>query len=168
MTNRIKIYLDTSVINFLFADDAPQYQQNTIEFFEDFIKIGHYQTFISAFVLDEIENNPNESEKHALLKVIVDYNLQFLENTTSEDIEIRRLAQEYIKNGVIPPNKLYDALHITTSVFNEMDYLVSWNFKHLANVNKEMKAIAVNLANGYFRNFHIVSPIYLLNDEIKN
>ena len=31
---KLKIYLDTSVINFLFADDSPEKQDITIEFFE--------------------------------------------------------------------------------------------------------------------------------------
>ncbi|HPZ10241.1 MAG TPA: hypothetical protein PL110_19280 [Candidatus Eremiobacteraeota bacterium] len=32
---KLKLYLDTSVINFLFADDAPEKQRVTQEFFED-------------------------------------------------------------------------------------------------------------------------------------
>jgi hypothetical protein len=34
--------LDTSVINFLFADDAPQYRAITKEFFDKYVAIGTY------------------------------------------------------------------------------------------------------------------------------
>ena len=47
--------LDTSVINFLFADDSPEKKEIIKDFFEIFIKIGIYDTFISGFVIDEIE-----------------------------------------------------------------------------------------------------------------
>ncbi len=39
------IYLDTSVINFLFADDAPEKKEITIDFFENFVKLGVYDTY---------------------------------------------------------------------------------------------------------------------------
>jgi len=52
--NMVKIYLDTSVINFIFADDAPEHQAETVEFFEKFIQLGIYETFVSVFVTDEI------------------------------------------------------------------------------------------------------------------
>jgi len=43
---RPKIHLDTSVINFLFHDDAPEKQEATIDFFDNYIKTGVYETFI--------------------------------------------------------------------------------------------------------------------------
>ena len=46
-----KVYLDTSVINFLFADDAPEKKEITIDFFDNFIKTGIYKPYISNFVL---------------------------------------------------------------------------------------------------------------------
>ncbi|MCU0446877.1 MAG: hypothetical protein MUE85_18410 [Microscillaceae bacterium] len=53
MAKSLKIYLDTSIINFLYAYDAPQYQAATIDLFDNYIKTNYYQTFISAFVIDE-------------------------------------------------------------------------------------------------------------------
>ena len=58
---RNKIYLDTSVISFLYADDAPEKQEITIDFFDNFIKTGIYQAIISEFVLQEIENTGDDS-----------------------------------------------------------------------------------------------------------
>ncbi len=49
-----KVYLDTSVINFLFAEDAPEKQEITIEFFNEYINRNLYGVFISPVVVDEI------------------------------------------------------------------------------------------------------------------
>ncbi|MFH1004843.1 MAG: hypothetical protein V1781_05045 [Bacteroidota bacterium] len=53
MKPKLKIYLDTSVPNFLFADDAPEKKDITIDFFENFIGKGKYHAFISEFVIAE-------------------------------------------------------------------------------------------------------------------
>jgi len=49
---KLRIYLDTSVINFLFADDAPEKRDITRKFFEK--QIADYDVFVSAVVMDEI------------------------------------------------------------------------------------------------------------------
>ena len=157
-----KIYLDTSVINFLFADDAPEHQAETVEFFERYVGLGIYQTFVSVFVVDEITQTPDDNKRAALMQVIADYELDFLDVT---NVEIVRLAREYLAAGVIPPKKLYDALHVAASVFHGVDYLVSWNYKHLANVNREIRINAVNLSNGYRKPIRIITPLELMSDE---
>ena len=58
-----KIYLDTSVINFLFADDSLERKQITIDFFDNFIATGVYRTYISGFVIDEISQTTNQKKK---------------------------------------------------------------------------------------------------------
>jgi hypothetical protein len=47
-------YLDTSVINFLFADDAPEKQEITIDFFDHYVLPQVYEVYVSAVVIDEI------------------------------------------------------------------------------------------------------------------
>ena len=39
MEKKLKIYLDTSIINFLFADDAPEKKEVTIDFFENYLDV---------------------------------------------------------------------------------------------------------------------------------
>lgn len=128
------IYLDTSAINFLFADDAPEKKEITVDFFDNFIKLGIYDTYITEYVIAEINQTPNESERERLLKVIEDYPIEILPIEKLE--EIGRLAQQYLDNGIMPPRKLFDALHVAFCVVSKIDYLVSWNFKHLANINR--------------------------------
>ena len=147
MTNKTAIYLDTSVINFLFADDAPERKQTTVDFFQNFIKPSVYRTFVSTVVLEELTNTRNEIKRAKLLAVVDDYPLLFASSTVSK--EIIDLADLYVANGIIPLKKRADALHIAITVINQFDYLVSWNFQHLANANREQRVLALNREKNY-------------------
>ena len=75
------------------------------------------------------------------------------------------LAEAYVREGAIPLKKYDDALHVAISTVRGMDVLVSWNFEHLANVNKERRISAVNEANGYFRLLRITTPLEVMSRE---
>ena len=158
---KLKIYLDTSVINFLFADDAPDLKAATHEFFYNFIKVGIYDTYVSDFVLQEINKTKNDQKKEQLIRVIEDYPIELLDLVQRNEIDV--LANAYLQNNVVPPNKIFDALHIAASTVCKINYLISWNYKHLANINRERKVQAINLANNYLDPIRICTPLELLD-----
>jgi hypothetical protein len=86
-----------------------------------------YETYISEYVLTEINKTSFREKKEKLLTIIEEYPIDLLEITKKNEIEF--LADEYIKNNIIPVNKKLDALHIAVSTISEMDYLISWNYK---------------------------------------
>src|ERR1017187_8442720 len=100
MNKELKIYLDTSVPNFLFADDAPEKKEITIDFFDNFLKKGKYDAFISEFVIAEIENTSNEEKRDKLFEKISNYPISVVEIT--DRTEVDELAQQYILAGIIP------------------------------------------------------------------
>jgi len=102
MKIRQSVYLDTSVINFLFADDSPEKKEITKDFFDNFIRTGIYNCYISGFVIDEIENNTDQEDKKKLLKVIEDYPIDFLEPVNTD--EISYLANVNRERRVISAN----------------------------------------------------------------
>lgn len=159
----LKIYLDTSVINFLYADDAPEKKEITEEFFEQFVKTKKYDVYISNIVISEIEATNDLEKRKKLIQVIKKYSIKFVDIQVSD--EITSLAELYIEHEVIPQTKLIDAYHVAISVINEMNILLSWNFRHLANINRETKINVVNLANNYTHNIRIVSPLEVLDYE---
>jgi predicted nucleic acid-binding protein len=128
---KVKIYFDTSVISFLFADDSPDFKSITINFFENYSK--EYDLYISEIVLLEINKNPDELLKTDMLNIIDKYNIQTLEY----NLEIDEIAKKYILSKIIPERKIEDALHVAYTTYYEIDILLSWNFKHLANIKKE-------------------------------
>ncbi len=158
---KLKVYLDTSIINFLFADDAPHFKIITKDFFENFIKPKIYEAFISDVVLDEISRTESEQKKLKLLEVVKNYELPF--DLFNEEAEV--LANLYVKEGIIPKKKFDDARHVGLATVKNFDILLSWNFRHLANVNKRNKIRAINEKAGYFYPLDLLTPIQLMYDE---
>jgi hypothetical protein len=158
------IYLDTSIINFLFADDAPEKRDLTKEFFENYVRTKVYDVWISPVVLSEIQETKDDSKRAMLLDFISGYELQVtdIENASNE---IQGLARLYIQGGIIPEKKLEDALHVAIATVFEYDILLSWNFRHLANVNKEARIQAVNLQAGYVKPLRLLTPMEVIYDE---
>ena len=150
---KLKVYLDTSIIGFLFADDSPEFKKITVDFFNNYI--NDFEVFISDIVILELERTKDKYLRERLLKVIDDYKIKIIDTSNHE--EIRRLAQVYIDENIIPENKLEDALHIAICTVNEYDILLSWNFKHIANVKKQTQINSVNMSNGYLKKISLLS-----------
>jgi hypothetical protein len=152
---KTKIYLDTTIINFIYADDAPDFRDVTLDFFKDFVKTNEVEVYISDVVILEINKTQNIDKRNKLLAKVKEYDFVFLEINE----EGKRLADIYLLEKIIPPNKVEDAWHIGVSTVNEMDILLSWNFQHLANYNRKMKVRAVNQRENYFYPLDIISPL---------
>jgi hypothetical protein len=158
---KLKVYLDTSVINFLFADDAPEFKKATENFFINYVKDRIYEINISEVVIDEINNTNNSEERKKLLGVIKLYEIDAI--AINEEAEI--LARKYIADKILPERKLDDARHIAISTVNNFDILLSWNFKHLANVNKKQKIKLLNEREGYFYPLDLLTPLQLIYED---
>jgi hypothetical protein len=74
---------------------------------------------------------------------------------TEEGID---LANAYLKDGAIPVKYRDDARHIAVAVFYELDYIVSWNYKHMVNIAVRRLINSTNLRMGY-------SPIEIISPE---
>lgn len=158
--NTLRIYLDTSVVNFVFAEDAPDFRAATLRFFERHAR--DFDLCISDIVLLEIQKDPDSAHREALYRVLDDHNVVVLPSDRREEIE--RLAAFYIEQGVIPRKKVEDAQHVAYATLFEADILLSWNFKHLANINREARILAANREAGYPRPLRLVSPLEVLDE----
>ena len=78
---------------------------------------------------------------------------------TAEALE---LATHYLEQKVVPVDYTDDARHVAVCSVARLDYLVSWNFRHLANARRESGFNAVNLLQGY-RPVRIVAPTFLIH-----
>src|SRR3990172_3135759 len=79
--------------------------------------------------------------------------------------EIDELADVYIAEAVVPEKKRDDALHIAIATVYEMDALVSWNYKHLANLSKKEKVRAVSILQGYLKELEMITHMEVIDDE---
>lgn len=85
-----------------------------------------FDLFTSLEVLDEAREGDAE---------MAAARLELLENATRLEIsnDVGLLAEKLVNGGLIPAKAASDAIHIAVASVHEMDYLVTWNFKHIAN-----------------------------------
>ena len=63
--------------------------------------------------------------------------------------DVRDLANALMTNAAIPSSEPRDALHVAIAAVHRVQYLVTWNFKHIANATLRTKINAVIRDNGY-------------------
>ena len=158
---KLKIYLDTSVVSHLFADDTPDKMEDTNKLWEDF-KADKYDIFISAVTAEEIQKC-SEPKRSKMAEGLGEIEFIVLEETD----EINNLADEYVNNGVLTQKSADDCLHIAYAVVANCDIIVSWNFKHLVNYRTINKVKVVNAVNHY-KEIAIISPTMLLEGGEEN
>lgn len=156
---KLRVYLDTSVINFLFAEDAPDMRDVTIDFFEHPVAEKEIDAFISDVVLVEINRTPDEERKRKLLSARETYDVKMIEYAVDE---IEPLVEEYLARKIIPVKKVEDAQHVAIATVTDMDVLASWNFRHLANITIERKIMLVNNGMGYYHPLRFTTPMELI------
>lgn len=146
-----RVYLDTSIWSFYFADDSPERRDLTRELFDDF-RQHRYEPCISAVVLEEIDAAPEplRTKLNALLDEITPTVLQIGEAALD-------LSRQYIQQGTIPQKYDDDALHIAVAVANNMDLLLSWNFAHIVKLRTRRVVSATSKLLGY-KEIEICSP----------
>jgi len=142
-----RIYIDTSVFGGYFDEE---FSEHTIPLF-DRIRNGEFTLLYSTITQDELENAP-EKIKELVKNLKAEYT-EFLE-TTDEAVD---LAIKYISEKVVGQTSYADCLHIALATINRADFLVSWNFKHIVNIQKIRGYNSINIKNGY-RQLEIRSP----------
>lgn len=140
---KLKLYLETSVWSFLFADDAPANKEVTHRLFKD-IQKGYYEIYTSDIALAEIADAP-KNKREQMESAIRKYNPLILEYNT----ECEALAKEYMKIPIIPAKFERDVQHIAIAVINNLDVIVSWNLKHIVKLKTRREVNAVNKIVGY-------------------
>ncbi|MEI6522794.1 MAG: PIN domain-containing protein [Bacteroidota bacterium] len=134
-----KIYIDTSVFGGYFDEEFSEF---TAPLFEK-INNGEFVLLYSTVTQDELENAPDKVKE--LVKNIKTEYTEFID-TTEQSVD---LASEYIKEKVVGKTSFTDCLHIALATINHADFLVSWNFKHIVNINRIRGYNSVNLKKGY-------------------
>ncbi len=142
-----KIYIDTSVFGGYFDEE---FSFQTIPLFER-IKNEEFILLYSSVTQGELENAPNYvKELVNTLKVNYTEYIDLSEDAID-------LANEYISEKVVGLTSYADCLHIALATINRADYLVSWNFKHIVNIQRIIGYNAINIKNGY-KQLEIRSP----------
>ena len=73
------------------------------------------------------------------------------------------LADGYLSRGIFQRRFIGDALHVAIASFHKIDYLVTWNFGHLANVHRQARIKLFNTTAGFYVP-EIVTPEFLVSE----
>lgn len=152
-----KVYVETSVISYITALPSRDLivaanQQVSQGWWHE--RRERFSLYASQLVLQEIRTgNPEAaSRRHEIMD-----EFELLEITDKATF----LAEEFIRKKAIPQKVPEDALHIAIAAAHGMDYLVTWNFKHIANPVLRVNVELICRLQGYEPPF-ICSPFELM------
>ena len=134
-----RIYIDTSVVGGYFDEE---FSADTVPFFESVIK-GEITILVSDLLRAELLNAP------VFVRNLLDsIPVQYIENVKLTD-EASMLADKYIEAKVVGKTSRADCQHIAMATLSKADVLVSWNFKHIVNLDRIRGYNGINYQSGY-------------------
>jgi len=104
--------------------------------------LAQFRLLISQLVLDECSGGDPTAAQECLQEV------DFLPLLDVTD-EVRELADQLTTQGAVPVSEPRDAIHIAIAAVHGVQYLVTWNFKHIANAALRSRIEAVCRDSGY-------------------
>jgi len=152
-----KVYIETSIVSYLTARPsnsliAAAWQKETVDWWE--IQRKRFSLYISEVVIEEAGRGDELAASRRLAAL--------------EDIEILQLDEESVElskaligEGGIPKKALDDALHVAVSAVNRMDFLLTWNCRHIDNAEMKPKIRTIIESHGY-QCPEIATPIELM------
>lgn len=123
------VYIETSVLSYLAARPSRDVialgqQQLTGEWWEN--ERANFMVYVSTVVVEEASMG-DATVAQRRLELLVD--VEILEVTEAAV----QLAEQLVTAKAIPPKAAQDALHIAVACVNGVRYLLTWNYKHIAN-----------------------------------
>jgi len=151
---KTRVYTDTSVFGGCLDEEFSVWSR---KFFEE-ARRGLRTVVVSDLTRLELEPAPGRVR-------------EVLERLPAASVETVRLGREaaepaeaYREAGAVGPDQMADALHIATASVERVDVLVSWNFRHIVNLERIRVFNAVNLRMGY-PVLEVRSPREVLHEE---
>ena len=133
------VYIETSIPSFFYETrEGAKFvamKQWTQDWWEN--ESCNYQCVTSDAVINELETgeHPKKSKKLDLVSKI-----ELLEINHS----IEEIVEVYLAHFLMPKNDLGDALHLAIASYHKVDFLLTWNCKHIANANKRAHIRRIN------------------------
>ena len=122
------------------------------------IKLGQFHVVFSNITENELLDAPKKVQN--ILLNLPKHLVRRIE-LSEEDVQ---LADAYIAENVVGETSRTDCFHIAMATIHKVDILVSWNFKHIVNVNRIRGYNSVNLKFG-FKAIDIRSPKEIIYNE---
>ena len=140
-----KVYIETTVVSYLAARlsrnaTMAARQQATRQFWHE--HAHRFVLVISPTVISEVRRGDTEAIQHRL-NLVSDITRLPMSGTISN------LTQNLLNTGAVPRNAEADATHIAIAAVHNIEYLATWNYKHIANVHKRQHIEQVCRNSGF-------------------
>ncbi len=135
----MRLYIDTSVIGGYFEKEFETESKKLI----GSILQGEHLAVISDLTLTELEKAPLQVRE--LTDLMIASNAEYV----AANREAEQLAEKYLLEKIVTHKFRSDALHIAMATLHKVDVVISWNFKHIVNLNRIRLYNSVNLKYGY-------------------
>ncbi|MCX6258294.1 MAG: PIN domain protein [Bacteroidia bacterium] len=149
-----RIYIDTSIVGGYFDEEFKEATQELFKRLERKEIIFVVSDLLDLELIDAPANVRN---------LLYNYSRNNFERVSLTE-ESMKLADTYISEKVVGLTCLEDCRHIALATINKVDVLVSWNFKHIVNLDRIKSYNSINLRLGYSM-IEIRSPKDLINYE---
>lgn len=154
------VYLETSVISYLTARPSRDiviagHQQTTRDWWQT--RRTAFDVYVSELVLKEARGGDPQA---AADRLAVIETIELVEVSS----EALTLANRLVADAAIPQKAIADALHVATAVTSGIDFLLTWNCKHIANAIMRSRIERICRASGYEPSV-ICTPEELMEDD---
>ena len=155
-----KVYIETSVISYLAAWPGRDvivlaHQEVTRTWWE---QRSRYRLFVSRLVEEEIARGDATAAAARVQRIHGIAQLDLDEN-------VQRLTQKLLDASALPPQALEDAIHVAVCAVHRIDYLVSWNCKHIANAMRFGDISRCCTASGFTAPVICTPDLMLANED---
>ncbi len=150
------VYIETSILGYLTARSTKNLiLAANIEITKDWweFRRNAFILYTSEAVIDEVTQGDAEIATQRL-DILRDFPLLELNKA------VQGLAAQFLTRSSLPPKAKVDAIHIAAATVHGMDYLLTWNCKHIANAQIQGKLAEISLDLGY------VLPILCTPNEL--
>lgn len=139
------VYIDTSILGYLTARPTKNLiLAANIEITRDWweSRSHEFTLYISQIVLDEVAQGDAE---------IAAKRLEIIQNLPLLDLnqDVKNLAAQFLLKSNLPPKASDDATHIAAATVHRLNYLLTWNCKHIANAQIQKKLSQISGDLGY-------------------
>ena len=139
------VYVETSVVSYLTARPASSllaaaWQAATVEWWDTHRR--RFDICTSALTIEEAARGDEEAAARRLEALSGIAMLPVTDDVAS-------LADQLVRNGALPAGAQNDAVHIAVSAVHGVDYLLTWNFRHLANAETKPLVREICEQQGY-------------------
>ena len=149
-----KVYLDTTIPSYYYDNrkETAFLIKTTRNWFRT--EMAKYEIYVSEATIVEAETGdyPNKGK---ILSVLKKWKVLPYERALKEIVEV------YLNNHLMPKEYGGDALHLAYASYYKMDFLLTWNCKHLANANKKKHIRVMNTKLGLYVP-EITTPLELI------